>query len=227
VRLYRRSPRRSLRRAALVAAALAASIPGWAGTGVPDDQLWTELDVIAPLGDATSVTGLAQLRLSDTLPNPTFSAGGLDFNYMTGSWTVSAGYRHQVTGDRGQQENPNITQLALLMGTYAWRLGRSTLLFRTRIENTITASSNPWRARFRGEYRWAAQGLGPISYLYGSDEVFYQTANDQWFRNRFQAGVNLIATKRTGVRLYYQRQDSKNTTPGAINTLGITAAMTF
>ena len=198
-----------------------------AGTGVPDDQLWSELDVIAPLGEKTSVTGIAQLRLSEELPNPTYSAGGLDLNYKTGNWTLSAGYRHQVTGDRGEEDYPNITQIALVMATYAWRLGRSTVLFRTRLENTITASGNPWRVRFRGEYRWATGGLDPISYLFVNDEVFYQFSDDEWFRNRFRAGMNLVATKRTGIQLFYQRQDSKNTTPGAINALGVTAVVTF
>lgn len=215
------------RSAAPILATLAVSIPAWAGTGVPDEQLWTELDVIAPLGDKISVTGAAQLRLSEELPNPTYSSAALDFNYKTGSWTLSAGYRHQVTGDRGEEDYPIITQLARLTATYAWRMGRDTVLFRARIENTITASGNPWRIRVRGEYRWATPGLGAISYLFTSDEVFYQASDNEWFRNRFQAGMNLIATTRTGIRLYYQRQDSKNTTPGAINALGITAAITF
>jgi len=212
---------------ALAAAALVAPGATWAGTGVPDDQLWTELDVTAPLGDRTSITGIAQLRLSETLSNPTYTASGLDFNYQTGSWTFSLGYRHQVTGDRGQQENPNVTQLARVTGTHAWRFGRGTLLFRTRIENTLTASSNPWRVRLRGEYRWATQGLGPISYLYTNDEAFYEFSDDKWFRNRFQAGMNLIAAAGSSVQLYYQRQDTKTSTPGAINALGITAVITF
>jgi hypothetical protein len=202
-------------------------MPTWGGTGVPDEQLWSELAVIAPLSEQTSVTGTAQLRLSESLPNPIYTSGALDFNYQTGSWTLSAGYRHQVTGDRGEEDYPNITQLARLTATHAWRLGRGTLLFRTRLENTLTASSNPWRARFRGEYRWATQGWGPISSLFINDEVFYQFSDDGWFRNRFRVGANLIATKRTDVQLYYQRQDSNNTTPGAINALGITATISF
>lgn len=225
--LARPTFRCSAGRAALAAVALATSQPTWAGTGVPDDQLWTEVDLIAPLGEQTSITGIAQLRLSESLPNPTYSAGGLELNYRTGSWTLSAGYRHQVTGDRGQEENPNITQVALLMGTYTWRLGRSSVRFRTRVENTITASGNPWRVRFRGEYRWATEGFGAVSYLFTNDEVFYQFSNDEWFRNRFRAGIGLTATERTEVQLYYQRQDSRNTTPGAINALGVTAIVSF
>ena len=77
---------------------------------------------VAPLGEKTSITGIAQLRLSEDLPNPTYTAGGLELNYKAGNWTLSAGYRHQVTGDRGEEEHPNITQIALLMATYAFSL---------------------------------------------------------------------------------------------------------
>lgn len=48
-------------------ALLAAPALSWAGTGEPDDQLWTELRVVAPLASTTTVTGISQLRLSETM----------------------------------------------------------------------------------------------------------------------------------------------------------------
>ena len=204
---------------------LAASAWSWAGTGEPDEQLWTELDVVAPLASDITITGLGQLRLSETLSNPTLTAVGADVNYKKGEWTLSLGYRHQVTGNR-QGEDINVTQLAVLMGTWARRFGRSTVAFRTRVENTITAASNPWRARLRLEYRWATQDWGRVSYLYGSDEAFYQFSDNEFWRNRFQAGLNLMFGQHTDLRLYYQRQDSQHQTPGAINALGVVAVIT-
>jgi hypothetical protein len=209
----------------LAALALAASFSSWAGTGVPDDQLWTELDVIAPLRDQLSITGIGQLRLSESLDNPTLSGLGADLNYKDGAWTFGAGYRHQLTGHR--TVDPKITQIALVMATYAWQLGRSTVLIRARFEDSITASSNPYRLRLRGEYRWKTTQLGPISYLFTNDEVYYQLSNAEFFRNRFQAGMNLVIGKRTGIRVYYQRQDDKLSHPGAINALGLIGAITF
>jgi hypothetical protein len=205
---------------------LAAPATSWAGTGEPDDQLWTELDAVAPLASNTTITGIGQLRLSETLSNPIFTALGADVSYKYDEWTVSLGYRHQVTGNR-QGEDLNITQVALLMGTWARRFGRSTIAVRTRAENTITASSNPWRARLRLEYRWATEGWGLVSYLYTSDEVFYRFDKDEFWRNRFQAGCNLTFSKHTDLKLYYQRQDSRHQTPGAINALGVIAVVTF
>ena len=50
-------------------------------------------------------------------------------NYKYGEWTVSLGYRPQVTDNR-EGEDINITQVALLMGTWARRFGRSTIACR-------------------------------------------------------------------------------------------------
>jgi hypothetical protein len=210
----------------IVMAILAGPAASWAGTDEPDQQLWTELDVIAPLASNTTVTGIGQLRLSESLSNPILTALGADVNYKYGAWTVSLGYRHQVTGNR-EGEDVNVTQVALLMGTWARRFGRSTIAVRTRVENTITASSNPWRARLRLEYRWATEDWGLVSYLYSSDEVFYRFDKDEFWRNRFQAGCNLTFSKHTDLKLYYQRQDSRHQTPAAINALGLLAVVTL
>lgn len=210
----------------IVLALLAAPAIDWAGTGEPDEQLWTELDVVAPLASNTTITGIGQLRLSESLSNPVLTALGADVNYKYDEWTVSLGYRHQVTGNR-EGEDINVTQVALLMGTWARRFGRSTLAVRTRVENTITASGNPWRARLRLEYRWATEAWGLVSYLYSSDEVFYRFSDDEFWRNRFQAGCNLVFGQHMDLKVYYQRQDSHHQTPGAINALGVLAVVAF
>jgi hypothetical protein len=40
-----------------------------AGTGVPNTQLWTELDVTGPIATNTTVAGIAKVRVSESLPN--------------------------------------------------------------------------------------------------------------------------------------------------------------
>lgn len=98
------------RTVSIVMPLLAAPAWSWAGTGEPDDQLCTELDVVAPLASDITITGLGQFRLRETLSNPTLTALGADVNYKKGEWTLSLGYRHQVTGNR-QGEDINVTQL--------------------------------------------------------------------------------------------------------------------
>jgi Protein of unknown function (DUF2490) len=204
----------------LAAVTVGISTGVWAGTGEPDDQLWTELDVSGPLGADYTITGVAQLRLSESLENPSYTAGGVDLDHKTGEWTLGLGYRHQVTGNR-QGEDVNITQVLRLNATWKRRFGRNTIAVRTRVENTLTASGNPWRLRLRPEYRWATPDWGMVSYLFANDEVYYRFDDNELFRNRFQAGVNLVLGKRTELLVYYQRQDTENQTPGAINALGL------
>jgi hypothetical protein len=212
--------------ALLTLLAVALSPAGRAGTGVPDEQLWTELDVDVPVTERITVTGVAQLRLSESLPNPSQTAGGLDIAYKDGEWTYGLGYRHQVTGDR-VNSTPNVTQVLRLNTTYAHRFGLNTVAIRVRFEDTLTATSNPWRVRLRGEYRRATPDSGRIAYLFVNDEVYYEFFNEEWYRNRFQAGMNLRLGKRTDMDLYYQRQDTKNSTPGAINALCMTVTYAF
>jgi len=211
--------------------ACSAALPVRAGTGEPDTQLWTELDVTGPLATNTTITGVARLRLSESLPNPTLASPGVDLNYKAGEWTVSAGYRYDATAEHEPEtvggKTVSIKQVALLMGKRGWRFGRNTLAVRLRLDNTINASSNPYRGRLRLEYRWATEGLRWVSYLFTNDEVFYEFQDQKWFRNRFRAGANLKLSKRTELEVFYQRQDSNNSTPGAINALGLTADVTF
>jgi hypothetical protein len=225
-----RSCRHSLR-TAIAAATLAVPLAAQAGTGVPDTQLWTELDVTGPVATDTTITGIAKVRVSESLPNPTLTALEADLNHRVGEWWLSIGYRYDVTPERPEEvvggKNVKITQTVKLFGSRAWRFGRNTLALRLRLDDTLDASSNPYRARIRLEYRWATQGLSWMSYLFANDEVFYEFQDQAWFRNRFRAGANLVLSERTDLQLFYQRQDSNNSTPGAINALGLTVDVTF
>jgi len=221
--------RRRARCRRLVGAVAVLAVPTMAnaGTGEPDTQLWSEIDVEVPLRGDTSITGVGQLRLSESLSNPIFTALGADLNHkVSDEWTLGLGYRHELTPDR-QGEDIKVTQIARVFAVWRRRFGRSTFIVRTRIDNILNASSNPWRVRVRGEYRWATPDMGIVSYLYANDEVFYELVDSEFFRNRFQAGLNLVFGTRTSLRVYYMRQDSKEQTPGAINALGLQLAISL
>ena len=203
----------------------------WAGTGEPDAQLWTELDVTGPIATNTTITGIAKVRFSESLTNPTLTSGEVNLNHKIGDWNLGIGYAHELTPQRPEEsidgKDVKVTQVVRVFGTYAWRWERNTLSLRLRLDDTLNASSNPYRARVRLEYRWATAGLSWMSYLLASDEVFYEFQDQQWYRNRFRAGTNLVLTERTDLQVFYQRQDSNNSTPGAINALGLTVDVTF
>jgi hypothetical protein len=60
--------------------------------GVPsvDDQFWSELDATHAISAELSATAIVTTRLGNDLPNPTLTAGGLQIDYLFGSWIASA-----------------------------------------------------------------------------------------------------------------------------------------
>jgi hypothetical protein len=63
--------------------------------------------------------------------------------------------------------------------------------------------------------------------VFANDEIYYGFQDDLLYRNRFQAGIDLIMTQSSGMRLYYQRQDDKLNNPGALNVLGVILTINF
>ena len=80
------TPRHRCLSALAIAAALGTPGAGWAQSSTisPQTQLWTELDLFAPLSINFSITGIGQLRVSDEPPNPALTSLGMDVNYKFG-----------------------------------------------------------------------------------------------------------------------------------------------
>jgi len=207
-------------RIGLLAAAVLAAAPAVASVPDPDAQLWTEADLIGALATNTALTGILIGRFGRDLPNPTLTALGVDLSQRVGDWTFEAGLRHQAVAH--STGGPSISGLAIAVVTYSRTFVRSTIAIRSRIDNTLHSSGNPWRFRIRGEYRWALPTAGPISYVFINDEALYQGSAREWFRNRAQTGMDFALGKRSDLLLYYQRQSDRLSTPSHIHALGLT-----
>jgi hypothetical protein len=84
-------------------AILAVPLAAQAGTGEPDTQLWTELNVTGPVATDTTITGIGKLRFSESLANPTLAALEVDRNHKLGDWWLGIGYRYDATPDRQEE----------------------------------------------------------------------------------------------------------------------------
>ena len=186
---------------------------------------------VAPVPLGTG--GPADTDVADPLPDSPESAATVDFS--TG--TARSSFTFKMPPARGNAQPSLALQYNSAAGNgpagVGWSLSLPSIVrkgtsglahFR---DDTLNASSNPYRARVRLEYRWATEGLSWMSYLFANDEVFYEFQDQEWYRNRFRAGANLVLSERTDLQVFYQRQDSNNSTPGAINALGVTFDVTF
>ena len=208
-----------LRRLALLVGASVVPLTSLAATPSPDAQLWSEADFIGSLSKKTTLTGIAIARVGQSVPNPTLTALGLQLDQKVAHWTFGVSYRRTVV--RHSTGGPSISQLAIAMATYEVRLDRSTIEVRGRVDNTLHSTGNPWRFRIRPEYRWAIEGVGPISYLFVNDEFFYQGSAGEWSRNRAQIGLGLALGRATDLQAYYQWQNDRISTPARSNALGL------
>jgi len=194
-----------------------------AATPSRDAQIWSEADFIGFLSKQTTLTGILIGRAGESVPNPTLTALGLQLDQKFRHWSIGLGYRRQAV--RHSTGGPDISRLAIAVAAFREDFGRSAVQIRTRIDNTLHSSGNPWRFRLRAEYRWATPGMRPISYLFLNDEAFYSAG--EWSRNRAQGGLGLNLGRGKDLQVYYQWQNDRISNPARINALGLHFDMKF
>jgi hypothetical protein len=186
-----------------------------------DSQLWSELDATRAVSADLSATGIFTTRLGNGLPNPTLSAGGLQFDYRIGAWATSVtGYYVSVRNAQSGARTGIWLPAAAL--TYRISLGCVAISDRSRVEQLEGLHGSPMRYRNRVTVDWQLPGQHALTDLFVTDEVFYDFSRDRWTRNRAQAGVQLHLTENIRLQTFYMRQ---NNTYGALdrfNVLGLT-----
>jgi hypothetical protein len=186
-----------------------------------DSQLWSELDATHDFSANLSMTAILTARLGNELPNPTLSAGGLQFDYRMGSWTASAtGYyvciRNAETGGR------TTVWLPAAAVSYQVDVGTFSLADRNRVEQLEGVAGSPTRYRNRASVYWHLAGYSVPTDIFITDEAFYDFSKDSWTRNRAQAGIQLHVDKKARVQLFYLRQNTTYGAPDRLNVLGLT-----
>jgi Protein of unknown function (DUF2490) len=186
-----------------------------------DSQVWSELDATHDLSADLSVTAILTARLGNELPNPTLSAGGLQFDYRMGSWTASAtGYyvsiRNAETGAR------TIVWLPAAALSYQVDVGAFSFADRSRVERLEGLTGSPTRYRNRASVYWRLAGDSVPTDIFITDEVFYDFSKDGWTRNRAQAGIQLHLDRKARLQLFYLRQNTTYGAPDRLNVLGLT-----
>jgi hypothetical protein len=186
-----------------------------------NSQLWSELDVTHRITTDLSATAIVTARLGNDLPNPTLTAGGLQFDYRFGSWTASCtGYyvsiRNAETGAR------TAVWLPAAALTYQVDFGHLSLADRNRVEQLEGLPGSPTRYRNSASVYWHVAGDTALTDVFVTDEVFYDLSRDSWTRNRTQAGFQFHLDKDKKLQIYYLRQNNTYGTPDRLNALGLT-----
>jgi hypothetical protein len=183
-----------------------------------DNQLWTDVQLAAPVTKSFDFNILGTLRLGRDINRPVDERVGAGFTWKIGKyWTVSPNYLHiGMQPVRGRKIWENRLTLPV---TLRFNLDKFRLSDRNQFEHRIRNSglrTNRYRNRFQVEHP-----VGPLS-LYVADEVFYDWAVDRWVRNRFTIGASKVFDKHFTQEFYYLRQNDGVSVPGDLNVIGTT-----
>jgi len=183
-----------------------------------DNQLWTDVQLAAPVTKSFDFNILGTLRLGRDINRPVDERVGAGFTWKIGKyWTVAPNYLHiGMQPVRGRKIWENRLTLPV---TLRFNLDKFRLSDRNQFEHRIRNSglrTNRYRNRFQVEHP-----VGPLS-LYVADEVFYDWAVDRWVRNRFTIGASKVFDKHFTQEFYYLRQNDGVSVPGDLNVIGTT-----
>lgn len=166
-----------------------------------DFQSWNEVDLVATLRKVDLLVPLLA-RTDNSLPNPQLAATGMTAD-MPLRWhvTLTGGYLFAVLPQKSLA-----VHLPLVAATSSFRLGRTTLAERNRLEGLFNYPKAPVRYRNRflvdealgANHRW---------HLF-ADEVFFDLTAGAWRQNRLQAGGGIWLQPRLLLDVYYLRRNA-------------------
>jgi hypothetical protein len=204
-----------------VAVLIGSSSAAFAAPPAVDSQLWSELDATYPIATNWSATAIFTTRVGNDLPNPTLTAGGLQIDYRSGSWTAT-GTTYYVSIRNAESGARTAIWLPAAALTYETTIGPITLSDRNRLEQLEGLPRAPTRYRNRASADWHVPGGYAFADIFVADEAFYDFSRAAWTRNRAQAGVQFRPAPNTRLQTFYMRQNNSYGAPSRLNVLGLT-----
>jgi hypothetical protein len=168
-----------------------------------------------------SATAIVTARLGNDLPNPTLTAGGVQFDYSFGAW-IASGTGYYVSIRNAQTGARAAVWLPAAALTYQIDVGGLTLADRNRVEQLDGVPASPTRYRNRASAFWHVAGGAALTDVFVMDEVFYDFSRDSWTRNRAQVGIQVHLDTDARLQVFYQRQSNTYGTPDRFSVLGLT-----
>lgn len=187
-----------------------------------DNQLWTEVQLAAPVTKSFDFNILTTLRLGRDINRPVDERIGAGFTFKYGKHlTIAPSYLHigtQPVPRRRIWENRLSLPVQVRFNAGEFRLSDRNL-FERRLRNSGQKSTR-YRNRFQVEHPVGSKDW-QLS-LFVADEVFYDWSVNRWVRNRFSVGGMKIFNPHFTQEFFYLRQNDGVSIPGDLNVIGTT-----
>lgn len=186
-----------------------------------DTQSWNEIELSVPLNKKVDLEFYGQLRVGRHLSHLVDERAGFGFSFKPNKYlTIEPGYRYiaaQPVAGKSTREN----RLSL-EATVSVPIKGFTISDRNLIDRRLRSSGNTtqYRNRLQVEHPFTVKSTEFKAFI--ADEVFYDSVERAWIRNRFSIGVSRKFSERYTGEIYYLRQNDGFSRPGDLNVIGTT-----
>ncbi|HKQ76297.1 MAG TPA: DUF2490 domain-containing protein [Blastocatellia bacterium] len=185
-----------------------------------DTQIWNETQIIIPMRDRADLILFGVLRAGRDLSRPVDERGGAGVAFKAGrlltiipTWLYVA---QQPTAAR-----KNIEHRLILNATFKFSAGKFAFTDRNLIERRLRNRRDDFTMyRNRLQIDHPAR-LGSFNFrMFVADEVWYDSLQNAWTRNRVSAGIIKQFSPRFTAEIFYLRQNDGRARPGDAHAIG-------
>ena len=191
-------------------------------TRVPqaDTQSWNDIQLTIPLSKEVDFLIQGTVRMGGNLTTPVDERWGFGFNYKISKYvTLNELYFHrEAKPPNGRQEHEDRLTLG---ATLRIPVKKFSLIDRNWFERRWRQPQvDAWRYRNRIQIEHPFKLNKATFTFFVADEVFYDSSQGTWTRNRFAVGASHAFNKHFTGELYVMRQNDGRTRPGDVNVIG-------
>lgn len=184
-----------------------------------DTQSWNEVELSLPLNKRADLEFYGQLRVGRDLSHLVDERVGIGFSFKPNKYlNLEPSYRYiaaQPVAGRSTREHRLSFEATVSVPVRGF-----TLSDRNLVDRRLRSSGNTTQYRNRLQVEHPVTISGREFKIFAADEVFYDSRERAWIRNRFSVGVSKKFNKRFTGEFYYLRQNDGFSRPGDLHVIG-------
>lgn len=184
-----------------------------------DVQNWNEVELSVPLGKKVDLNFFGELRLGRNITHFVSERAGFGLSFKPNKYlSVEPTYK-RIAGQSFAGKTSYENRLSL-GATVSLPLGKFTVSDRNLVDRRLRSSGNTtqYRNRLKVEHPFSVKRMKFNAFA--ANEVFYDSVERAWIRNRFSIGVSRKFSERYAGEIYYLRQNDGFSRPGDLNVIG-------
>jgi hypothetical protein len=185
-----------------------------------DLQFWNETQVIMPTNERIDLMLFGVLRMGRDLARPVDERGGAGVAFKTNKFlTIIPTWLY--VAQQPTATSKNIEHRLVFNATFKFPLGKFAFTDRNLIERRLRNGRGDftmYRNRLQIDH---PASLGSFKFrVFVADEVWYDSLQNAWTRNRASAGIIKQFSERFTAEFFYLRQNDGRARPGDAHVIG-------